>query len=191
MRKQLGVAKVVLLGHSWGGMLAQAYASKYPTRTAKLILVASGGPDLSFLSYFSDNIDMRLTEADIAALTAAEKVEDFRKRTNEQLVARMPGYFYSREKALRAKDEARKVLDFNVALMTPLLQRYDATKTLGNYKGPVFLIQGRQDPVDPTTAFQIKGLLPQTSMIWIEQCGHFPWIEQPQAFSKALTAALR
>lgn len=37
------VQKVVLLGHSWGAMLASAYAGKYPQEIAGLILAEPGG----------------------------------------------------------------------------------------------------------------------------------------------------
>src|SRR5579863_7778055 len=38
LRKALGLDKINLLGHSYGGMVAQAYALKYPHAVSKLIL---------------------------------------------------------------------------------------------------------------------------------------------------------
>jgi pimeloyl-ACP methyl ester carboxylesterase len=38
---QLGIARAIIVGHSWGGALAASFALDYPDRTAALILLAS------------------------------------------------------------------------------------------------------------------------------------------------------
>jgi pimeloyl-ACP methyl ester carboxylesterase len=38
---QLGVARAIIVGHSWGGALAASFALDYPDRTAALVLLAS------------------------------------------------------------------------------------------------------------------------------------------------------
>src|SRR5499427_1384651 len=38
---QLGIARAIIVGHSWGGALATSFALDYPERTAALILLAS------------------------------------------------------------------------------------------------------------------------------------------------------
>ena len=40
IRKQLGIDRVVLLGHSWGGTVAGYYASLYPEKVDRLVLFA-------------------------------------------------------------------------------------------------------------------------------------------------------
>jgi pimeloyl-ACP methyl ester carboxylesterase/predicted metalloprotease with PDZ domain len=39
LRRQLATAKVVLIGHGWGGYLALNYAARYPERVAALVLL--------------------------------------------------------------------------------------------------------------------------------------------------------
>ena len=41
LRLALGIKKWVVLGHSYGGLLAQYYATKYPENFAGLVLVGS------------------------------------------------------------------------------------------------------------------------------------------------------
>ena len=41
IRARTGVASWHVLGHSWGGLLAQAYVSAYPHRVSSLVLVSS------------------------------------------------------------------------------------------------------------------------------------------------------
>lgn len=56
LRQHLGGSRLFLVGHSWGGMLAMSYAATHPDRVDRLILIASGGPTVEFVNWFSDNI---------------------------------------------------------------------------------------------------------------------------------------
>ena len=59
VRASLNIDRLIILGHSWGGMLAMAYAVAHPDRVESLILVDSGGMDLSFAAKFRDNLTSR------------------------------------------------------------------------------------------------------------------------------------
>src|SRR5262245_51168706 len=65
LRVRLQQDRLTLLGHSWGGMLAMAYAAAHPDRVDRLVLVESGGPTLEFQQWFGDNIEARLRPEDI------------------------------------------------------------------------------------------------------------------------------
>ena len=63
----------------------------------------------------------------------------------------------------------------------------DRVNKLKNYKGPIDLITGRQDPVGESVVYEAKSIIPQLKYTFIEQCGHFPWIEgekQAETFYK-------
>ena len=51
----------------------------------------------------------------------------------------------------------------------------------------MLIVQGRQDPTGDNTAEEIHALLSASVIRYINQCGHFPWIEQPEKF-KAIIA---
>lgn len=67
LRVHLKQNRLLLVGHSWGGMLAMAYAVAHPDRVDRLILIGSGGPTLEFTQWFGDNIDARLRPQDLEA----------------------------------------------------------------------------------------------------------------------------
>ena len=55
---QLGIARAIIVGHSWGGALAASFALDYPERTAALILLASplyphAHPTTSLYAFFA------------------------------------------------------------------------------------------------------------------------------------------
>jgi proline iminopeptidase len=56
----------------------------------------------------------------------------------------------------------------------------ERTERLKNFKEPICIIQGRQDPIGESTLFEIRDLMPQSEVYFIEKCGHMPWLENPQ-----------
>ena len=104
LRQHLKQDRLVLLGHSWGGMLAMAYAVAHPERVDRLILIGSGGPTLEFAQWFSDNIDARLRPEDIEARSywqaAVKNGVDRDKAALEETRAIVPAYFFDRKKGL-------------------------------------------------------------------------------------------
>jgi proline iminopeptidase len=64
LREHLGNEALTLCGISWGGGLAQAYASYYPQHTKRIILISTIGTDNSMNQVIGDNINMRLYPAE-------------------------------------------------------------------------------------------------------------------------------
>jgi len=192
LRAHLKIGKFTLLGHSWGGALAMVYAARYPLYAPKLILLSPTGPTSMVFRYFLDNITMRLRPEDFREMAIADSLKQ------PVIKAILPGYFFDRKRALETKARLN-LADFNVkagnltwpAYMADENKRVEALK---QYKGRVSIIQGRQDPVGESTAFEIKELMPQTSIHFIEKCGHFPWLEnddQANEFFESLNTALK
>ena len=190
VRQDLHVDKFTLIGHSWGGMLAMAYTGAHPDHVSHLILMDSGGANMTFAPVFQDNILMHLLPEDVAL---QKKIpEDARKDPQlgsfDYLLSIMPGYFYKRQNALDF-EKTLKPGDLNPKLQA-LLFGFDVTKTIVKYHGPVDIIQGRQDPVDSSTIQLNMKYLPQAKVHWIERAGHIPWLEEPAAFQQAMTLSL-
>ncbi|RJF90298.1 alpha/beta fold hydrolase [Sphingomonas cavernae] len=56
LRRRLKAERIDLLGHSWGGILSMAYATRHPDRVAHLILVGSGDARLATTEYLFDKL---------------------------------------------------------------------------------------------------------------------------------------
>jgi proline iminopeptidase len=194
LRIHLKQERLFLVGHSWGGMLAMAYAAAHPDRIDRMILIGPGGPTLEFAEWFNDNIHMRLRSEDVEAerywTEAPKRGVDPDKAALEQVRAITPGYFFDRAKGLafasQLPDGTLKV-QVNTLLFGDMAKSYDSRPGLGQLNRPVLIVQGHQDPVGDKTAEDIHAAIKSSMLTYINQCGHFPWLEQPEDFLRILT----
>lgn len=56
LRSHLGFAKIDLLGHSWGGYLAMAYAASHPEKIERLVLADSAAPKWNDTVFLFKNV---------------------------------------------------------------------------------------------------------------------------------------
>ncbi len=194
LRVHLKQERLFLVGHSWGGMLAMAYAAAHPDRIERMILIGPGGPTLEFAQWFNDNIHMRLRSEDVEAerywTDATRRGVDPDKAALEQVRAITPGYFFERAKGLAFASQlpdGTLTLQVNALLFGDMSRGYDSHPGLRQLDRPVLIVQGHQDPVGDKTAEDIHAAIKSSALTYLNQCGHFPWLEQPDAFRRILT----
>jgi proline iminopeptidase len=195
LRKELGLEKWTVWGCSWGGMLALDYASKFPSSIKGLILVDSGGPSWDFAKVFYDNMKARMSADDRSAQqywSQPDVVGRDRMRAEvEGIRAILPSQFYDRAKAPQAiailkigrehyNPEAAEHLSPDFSRGAPA--RVEALKKVDI---PTLIVQGRQDPMPESVALENQKLIKGSRLVWLDRCGHWPWIEQPEALEKA------
>ena len=177
LRKHLKLDRITLLGHSWGSSLAIMYASIHPDNVESLILADPGTPTGKDIYYVMDNVKMRLTNEELKEMQTPDSLGRLK------MSVYWPGYFYNHKKG----EDTRYMVDApgfegQKDIANILMPQYysasdDIALGLKKYKGAVYLIQGRQDPMDASTAFEIKNILPGTVIHFVEKSGHFPWLE--------------
>jgi len=104
LRNQLGYKQWIILGHSYGGLLASIYAASYPNSVSSIILVSSTGFTTSTLDYLGDNIWFRLLPSDKELINYWNDsiiiTQDYRRAIFEAAKAATPAYFFDRKKSL-------------------------------------------------------------------------------------------
>jgi len=195
LRISLGQDRLILLGHSWGAMLAMAYAAAHPERVDRLVLIGSGGPTLAFAASFQDNIRARLRPEDVEAQRyweeAGKRGVDPGKAALEALRAIVPGYFFDRGKGLEFASQLREGSlhpQVNTLLFQDLAKSYDVRDGIRRLDRPVLIVHGHQDPISDRIAADIQSLIPSSTLQFIHRAGHFPWVEQPEEFGRILVA---
>ena len=190
LRQELKAEKLAIAGHSFGGILAMMYARAHPGRVAALALIDSGGPTISWALKFNANLESRFTAEDKAAIaewSAPERRKENPKRAVLEITkAKTPAYFADRAKA-RGLIEGLDETSFNDAMfraVVPQMLAMDLRAGLEKVKAPVLVLHGRQDPLE--TAEEVRATFPGSKLEWIENAGHFPWLEQPAPFYAAL-----
>lgn len=194
LRIHLGIEKLTIVGHSFGGILSMMYVRTHPDRVAKLALVDSGGPTLASVPKFSANLEQRFTEGDrerIRLWSDPARVKEDRKRAVLELTkAKTPAYFADRANAkifLDAMDD-RSFTDGVFLAVVPQMMLLDIREGLEKLEAPVLVIHGRQDPLE--SAEEVHASFPGSKLVMIEGAGHFPWLEKPDEFYEALGAFL-
>ena len=190
LRNHLKAEELILFGHSWGGVLAMSYTAAYPARAEALMLVGSGGPNDYPDKSVGARIRARLLPSDLDALAywteSARVAANPERAANEHFRAALPAYVFDRGSVLKIIETMGQT-PFNpkvYQLMTQDLDRikYDLRPSLEDFKQPVLIVQGREDVVGESTARRINQTLSNSRLEFIEECGHFPWVEQPRQF---------
>lgn len=199
----LGIKSITILGHSWGAMLATSYAIKYPGSVNKLILIGPGPLELSDYNILEDNIFSRASKAEKIFMKQTED-SIYNQTTSKELlrkyyklnarllffdVSKFDSVFEVRQKQKRLP----KINDRMEGLMMQDLVRinYNLKPEIAKLEIPIFIICGRQDPVGLFQTFTIKELNKNAKIVWIDKCGHFPWIENPKPFYSQLLNCLK
>lgn len=196
LRKHLNINSWTVLGQSWATHTALLYGIRFPQNTDKIILQATAGTDNLFQKYYGDNIRMRLNEDDFKKI--AELGRDSTAGRFDSFKIIFKGYFYNPALAhtfFNMPTEEEKYFynrDFFIAfLKNPDYEYFDISKEAYALEIPIRIIQGRQDPVNGGTQERLNERLKDSRIYYIERAGHFPWLEQPEAFFTALSKALK
>ncbi|MFN8276817.1 MAG: alpha/beta hydrolase [Chitinophagales bacterium] len=188
IRQKQGYQQWAVLGHSYGGMLASFYATQHPNQLSHLILSSSGGIDLDLLSYIGTSIPHRLSEAQRAAVLQCDSAiaaGDTTRQTAYRRATALAAAYVVNPKFIPVI--AERLLQGNPlvnALIWQDMQRigFDCEEGLGRYRGPVLIIQGKDDIILPKTAYKSKAALPQAKVIFVEASSHYGWLDQSQTY---------
>lgn len=191
VREHLGIDTWIVMGHSWGGMYAMLYAARHPERVRALLLSASGGIDLEFTRTLTANLRARLTDAERAVLDGPRDGEDPAQTRRRRVAALAPAYVYHREhvpRVVEALTETSTYVPAVNALVFQDLRRigYDLRAALRSFHKPVLIVQGRQDFLGEETALQIHDAFPRSTLVWIDECSHYLWWDQPEQYFETL-----
>lgn len=165
-----GYQKVHLLGNSLGGHVAQLYALAHPEHVASLTLTGSSG---LFESAFGNAFPKRGDYEYIKKKTADTFYDP--QTASKELVDEVFGIVNDRNKAIRVVATAKSAV------------RHNLGDKLHGIKAPTLLIWGKQDNVTPPfVGEKFHELIENSRLFFLDQCGHAPMMEKPEAFNDLL-----
>lgn len=185
----------VLVGHSWGAMLALAYAAEHPRASAGLILIGCGTFSVAARAEFGARLEARLSPGDRAYMANLERTEasaDRRLAAQGRLMTRACGHDLEEvEEQIAAVDAA--AYEQTWADMVRLQRDGTYPAAFAAIGVPVLMLHGEQDPhPGRLTSEDLRAYIPHLEYQELPRCGHSPWLERQakRAFFDTVTAWL-
>ncbi|QEA39636.1 alpha/beta hydrolase [Pistricoccus aurantiacus] len=215
LRRAFDRDRIILVGHSWGGMLGLLYAQRHPEKVAALIAVAPLiSPRESQRQEYAFILSEATRQRDEAALTRLREIGPPPYETADQVLAiesladrygavfhRQPNRFWVLVtgvlRGLVTPWEISRFIRANqvsLKAMTPELLTLDLTRSVPRIEVPVFFLLGRYDhhAGSAIAARYFKALeAPEKRLIWFGHSAHNPPFEEPRRFDKTLERLAR
>ncbi|HEY2359790.1 MAG TPA: alpha/beta fold hydrolase [Candidatus Angelobacter sp.] len=208
VRQYYHLDSVVLLGHSWGTVLALEYALRHPGRVSHMILMnpAPASTDdykqlrNDWLEKRPEDMERRKAIADTAAYKEADpdavvayyrihfKPALARTEDYEKLITRMQAAFIRQGNAGILKARA---VESRLMSETWAVPEYDLLPRLKSIKIPTLVITADHEFIPISTAEHIARAIPKARLVTLKDCGHFSYLESPIAVREQIDALFR
>ncbi len=198
LRKAMGLNKINVLGHSYGGLVAQGYALKYPQNVKHLILANT------FHSYVmwqanddNSNHEIKTSYPEVWDTLMVLRNQGYVSSDplHQEIYGRVPYGFLYAYNPDKFTGRGRKPYPnpFNAELYYQMVGKdgdfiigsdigsFDFRKELKNLKMPILIVAGRYDRVAvPYEMVKYKEYCPQAQFVMFEKSGHNPQVEEPE-----------
>ena len=181
---------VVLWGHSWGALQVLLFAKYHPQRVKALVLNNPVDPLLTSLDkieskrYVHPGVEARLLLDDID--TPAEQSHRLRSKIASYFMDAELGWAYASGFSSKDANNALNVRIWEEYRNMPLSMR-DLQSLEPLISALIFC---KQDVLMPENLQTYATVIPADRLYIIEECAHFPWVEAPEAFYKALSRSI-
>jgi pimeloyl-ACP methyl ester carboxylesterase len=166
--EQLKLQRFVLVGHSLGAAVANAYAAKHPNQVAGVVLVGAPG-----------KVPAEQSKQVMASL------ETTYNQTMTQYMDRLVADAQPHVRTLLYSQMAKIPREDSIAIIGALFKD-DPLPAFERYKGPRLLIYART----PDSQGGLQTLKPDAKQLGFEGTSHWPHLDKPKEFDEALDAFL-
>jgi proline iminopeptidase len=179
LRAYLGHQRINILGHSFGGYLAMAYAARYPERVERLIVCDSAAPKFADTVFLFAKVFPETNER----MAAIQVTDEATKKAAFMHYFSM--LFYStknRDTYLAGVTAINANIEVGDTLLKDM-ETLDFTPELAKFRFPTLVMTGRFDMnVAPSVAYTIHKAISGSRFVVFEQSGHMPFYEEQESF---------
>jgi len=181
VESRCGTARPALVGHSWGAMLALAYAAAHPGRATSLVLIGCGTFDPlareRMRATREERMDDRLRQR-MDDLPQEHPDPDERLRMLGDLTSSLDSYELVTARQEGGACDARAHQE-TWEDMLRLQEQGVYPAAFAAIDAPVLMLHGAFDPhPGPMIRASLEPHLPQLEYREWERCGHYPWLEK-------------
>jgi proline iminopeptidase len=189
VRQALGLDRIHLMAHSWGGLLAMHYALEHQEQLISLVLLNSMSPSSDLWQEEERLLAGRVTAADSTARATLRESQAFAAREAEairqMLLLSFKTQFHDPNRSgdldiYVPDDYVDRSRQFGYMMVD--LAAFDLRAELDRITVPTLLIYGSDEPAVTLGGSALREGLQNEEFVIIENAGHFPFIEQPEVF---------
>lgn len=202
LRIAFGLEKISVMGHSWGAIVALAYAFKYQAHLNHLILIDSKPVSNTFVIEYNKTLQQRIQglsadkQQELTTTCVRPGTELSSKEVGEcnQIEAQLK--FYDPAKAATVNWATEENTLRNSATVRALIissfnrMQHEMDTELPTVHVPTLIVHGEFDLIPLGSSEYLHQHIPGSQIVLISQSGHFPFIEQPEQFVAALRTFL-
>lgn len=199
LRAHLGFARVHLLGHSWGTILAVEYYRAHPEHVASLTLAS---PALDIPSWVRNTRRLVRTLSDSAqrAIRVREAQGKFDAPDYQAAVREFYAKYVWRRPVQAELDSTMSTMNDSLYRFmwgpseftaTGTLRRYDATSFLVGMQVPTLYTVGEFDEADPMTVRRFAGMTPRARVAVLADAAHVTTWDAPAEMIRVVRDFLR
>jgi len=193
VREALGIRKLNLLGHSWGGILAMYYGIRHPENLRSLILCSTAASADSFAEMRANYEADRLPE-DAALLEQIYSSDEFESGDPDAVQRFWRVYFkpYFADQSL----VSRLDLEFTpntiehggtvARLVLESIGEFDLHDDLQAIRCPTLILHGDSDPMPVAYAERIHRSIDGSQLVIAEGSGHWLFADATETFTSAV-----
>jgi pimeloyl-ACP methyl ester carboxylesterase len=169
----------VLVGTSWGAMLALAFAAAHPELAGPLVLIGCGTFDLDARVHLHATLEERMTPALRARLRRLdEQIPDPNALMEARMECLTPVYSYDAVEPEPLQCDAR-AMEETWADMVRLQAEGVYPAAFKAVRSPVLMLHGTFDPHPGRMILEsLRPHLPRIEYREWARCGHSPWLER-------------
>jgi pimeloyl-ACP methyl ester carboxylesterase len=180
LERECGEEQPFLVGHSWGAMLALAYAAKYPRRARSIVLIGCGTFDERARARMREILKQRTGEAlrrRLERLPSEHADPDERLRAYGNLIA--PLYSHDVDGGLDLAVCDARGHNETWTDMLRLQDRGVYPAAFAAISRPVLMLHGSQDPhPGQLVRASLQPFIARLQYQEWDGCGHYPWLER-------------
>lgn len=170
----LGEEKVILIGNSLGGHIGLLHTKLFPEKVKGLVITGSSG---LYENAMGESYPKR------------EDYEYIKKKTQDVFYDPIIASKEVVDDVFETVNDRKKLIKILTIAKSAI--RHNMAKDLPNIKVPTGIIWGKQDAVTPpSVGEEFHRLLPDSTLYWIDKCGHAPMMEHPDTFNNILSGWL-
>jgi proline iminopeptidase len=201
IREALGLGRVHLIGSSYGGLLALAYALRYPTHLRSLVTIG-GLSDVPFAQTEMNRLIGEMDPTDARAIREHSARGEF---THPDYL-RAADRFYHRYLCRLSVWPPEVVRSFDLCTQRPVypymngpneftisgtIRQINIAPELHRIRVPTLVTGGRYDEVTPAVARQIHDGIPGSRLVTFQESSHMPFWEERERFIGVVATFLK